>query len=383
MMVTCGSTADLNRGLRVLFLLSKKGGSALRQRMVLCDSDRDYSLRIAGYVRESEFRKEVELIVFSNPDTLNDWLQRETFDVLIVSLEFAASLEHEVTTEGLIWITDGEGGIGPRKAPLQSKYESLPRLLRGWLRHSRRKGSMEGQRDAGASIVAIWSAGGGVGKTKLASSLSGVWAERGLGTFVIGLDPGIYEKADRFPAAFHDVSDWLYAIKSGKDLESWTRGASATSRIHYFLPDSPYREFIGLGRNEGAELLKMASTAFGCHFVLVELGSGWSPFTEEVWSRADVLLCVSTPDELCLRKTDKWLREWSLWSEQPAFREKTIFTVNKSLADTATLSPEWAEQAFRLPYVPEWKQSGERTDPLFQRRLHCLAEELWQRCRSD
>jgi cellulose biosynthesis protein BcsQ len=366
----------------VLFLFVSERRELMRQRIVLCDSDSDYSLGIASFIRESEFRKEVELTVCSHPDSLRDWMKRERFDVLVIGAEFAGDFESGgLLSEGLVWISDGEEGIGAYGAPLLSKYDAVPRLLRTWLRYSR-KPIIGNRKDRGASpIVGIWSAGGGVGKTRLASALSQVWVEQGLDTFVIGLDPGIYESANAYTCAFHDVSEWLYGIKSGMDHVNWLGKAPASSRLHYFLPDSPYREFIGLGRGDGGELLTVAATAFGCDCVLVDLGDRWSPFTEEVWSRSDVLLCISTEEELCLRKTDKWLQEWSAWSEQPAFREKTVFVLNKSLGHKPALATEWVQQAFRLPYVPEWKQSTDRMDPLFQERIHALAEELWTRCR--
>lgn len=348
----------------------------MRHRIALCDSDRDYAGRIAAFVRNSDFRKEVELTVFGSPDAFAEWAKRESFDVLVASVEFAPQLRG-TGEERCLWISEG-GEAGPGGETTLPKYDAAPRLLRAWMRHSRNPANAAERKEA--PIAAVWSVGGGVGKTKLVSEIARVWAGNGLSPFVVGTDPGIYDGAETMPATFHDLGDWLYAIKCGKSPKPDERQTGAASRLHYFLPESPYREFAELSREEARELLRVTAAAAACDVVLIELESPWSAFAAETFQRADALLLVSAADDRCMRKTEKWLEENANRWETPGMEHKTIYALNKALPDRESADSIWAAKAYRLPYVPEWKQDGKRRDAIFDRTAMQVAEVLWARC---
>ncbi|MCI3922514.1 hypothetical protein MO973_19980 [Paenibacillus sp. TRM 82003] len=321
----------------------------------------------------------MELTIFSSAEAFVEWSIREPFDVAVVCDELAADLERlKWKSDRVLWISE-RSGPGPEGSPIVPKYESAPRLVRTWLRHSRAASARDGEKNA--PIAAVWSVGGGAGKTKLVSGIAEAWARSGLSPFVVGADPGLYDGADAFPATFHDVSEWLYALKGGQSPTVGERRAGAAPRMHYFLPDSPYREFAELERREAGELLQVAAAA-DCDIVLVELESPWSAFAAETFHRADALLLVCAADEGCVRKTGKWLEENADRYEAAGMEHKTICAVNKSLPDSfvdRTGFP-WLSKAVQLPYVPEWKQDGKRRDALFDRGIERLAEELRKLC---
>ena|GEM_PF-3101349 len=353
----------------------------MKHRIVLYDTDLDYSRRIAGYIRESDFRKEVELTVCTTIDAFTDSLERQVFDLAVANAELAEKVLDRLPSQGrMVWLTEGIGGTGPGGLEMLQKFQPVPGMLRQWIRLSGLKTVRERQFSPSVPVIAIWSAAGGVGKTKLTSAMAGVWAGKGLRLFVIGVDPGIYGAAAIYSHQYHDVSEWLFAVKTGREVERRYDEGYAPAQLHYFLPDSPYEEFIRMSRKEGAELLRLASNNFGCDAVIVDAGSGYSPFAEEVWSHCDVLVHVCADEPASKLKTEKWIQEWDAWSGQERVLEKSIFVVNKSLNERREGGFSWEHQAFRLPYVPEWKQDMDLVDPVFQQRLIQLAEEVWNRC---
>lgn len=345
----------------------------MRQRIALCDPDREYAERIVSFVRDSEFRKEAEITVCSEPELLPEWIMDRKFDVFAISLDYAEQIGHSIESGvRIVWLSGQERGNGPYGFPLALKYSAAPILIRMWLGDSGRK--TDPGRPKAAPIAAVWSVCGGVGKTKFTSSIANVWRESGRSLFILGIDPGLFTRMAKGEVMFHDVSDWLYAMKSGRRPEGDVKHGTG---LHFLLPDTSYREWVGLGRKESAMLLELAATACGCDAVLVDAGTGWSVFTEEVWNRADALLCLAAEEEHCLIKTDKWLGEWPEWQEGGLYREKTMFAVNKCLPNTPSHAADWFRPAAKFPYVPEWKQVNDRVDPLFQQQIMRLSEELW------
>jgi cellulose biosynthesis protein BcsQ len=348
---------------------------------VLCDPDREYTQRIAWYVRESSFRKEMEITICSSTEALQEWMAVNPLDIAVVSVTAADRLDSKLFESiSILWLTDGEPGEGPYGFPMVSKYETAPRLLQRFVHVRPRKQALLAQKRRAAPITAVWSVAGGVGKTRLSSMLAAEWLRKGRSVFLFGTDPGFYDMPEAYGVTYHDASEWMYAVKTGKPIAPDSEDLLRNPSLHSFHPDTSLREFAALGVEEGGALLEAASLSFGCEGVLVDTAAGWSPFTEYVWRRCDVLLFLSAAEPFSLGKTNQWLERWPGWDESSSYRVKSWFILNKCLKDNQEPKVNWQGDITRLPYVPEWKQSRERVDPLFQQRFHRFSEELWKRC---
>ena len=352
----------------------------MKRTIALCDSDREYADRIAEYARNGDFRKEVEITVCTRPELFADWRRDGRFDVYVAAIELAPAIAGSSgASRPIVWIGEPGAGLGPDGARISNKYEAVPKLLRCWLdRAAAHPNAVVTKR---AAIVGVWSAAGGVGKTRLTGYLADAWTKKGVRTFVAGFDPGATGGAEGETAIYRDASDWLYAIKSGRPIEESRRATDEAALWHGFSSGCSYREWAGIGRREGEALLEAAAADIGDGIVLADAGTGWSAWAEVVWDRSDEILCVVTEERSCLAKTDKWLNDWPEWEVSGAYRAKTRFVVNRCLNGEAPLgSLDRGRQAFRLPYVPEWKQHAERNDPVFQREATRLAEEVRAAC---
>ena len=348
----------------------------MKRTVLLCDPDREYAERIAEYARNGMFRKEVEITVCTRPELFAEWLGDGKYDVYVASAEAASALSGgSALQRNVVWIGETGGRFGPGGATVLNKYEAAPKLLRAWLDRA----PPAGRGETRAAVVGVWSAAGGVGKTRLIRSLAGAWARSGLRCFVAGIDPG--GSADGLPegAAGRDVSDWLYAIKTGRSIAPEEVGDDGGALIRGFTSACSYREWAAIDRRAGESLLEAAASDIGEGIVLADAGTGWSPWAEAVLGRSDGILCVASEEPTCLAKTGKWLRDWPEWEENGTYRAKTKFVVNRCLDRDIAGSAGWEREAFRLPYVPEWKQDAERRDPVFQ----CAAERIAEEARAE
>ncbi|TLS50168.1 hypothetical protein FE782_21070 [Paenibacillus antri] len=347
----------------------------MKRTILLYDPDREYAERIADYARNSYFRKEVEVTVCTRPELFAEWLRDGRFDVFVAAASAADEIPGvERLPRPVVWLGEEGGRVDSVVGTALCKYEAAPKLLRAWL--DRAAGaSAEGKR---ASIVGVWSAAGGVGKTRIIACLAEAWVRSGVRTFVAGFDPGGGLQDD--VAAGRDVSEWLYSIKSGRPIGEELPAALGAATLYGFSPASSYREWASVGRREAEALLEAATLDVCDGIVLADAGTGWSPWAEVVWGRSDEILCVSSEDPACLEKTEKWLNDWPEWEERGAYRAKTRFALNRCLNLSGSECYGWTRGAFRLPYVPEWKQDAARRDPAFQAAGERLAEEVRARC---
>lgn len=354
----------------------------MRRRIALCGTDLDYARRMAAYVRESRFRGAAEIVVFQKPEALAASSGREPPDVIVLDAAFASWSASLPDTARIVWLGEDDGETGPDGVPMMSKYEPASRLLDNWLRTGNRPSADTAEKCTNAAVVAVWSSCGGVGKTTVASMLADLWLHSKRNVFLIGFDPGTYRLLHRSPVSFHDLGDWLFAIKSGRSVERFEPDNDTEGRLHLFLPGTPLQERINIGSGEGKRIIETASARFGCDAVIVDAETGWSAFAAAALHCADAVVWLDADDEESLRKSEVWLGEWPEWLPEGEWIAKTLFVLNKCLhaapaPDTGTYAPN---RALRFPYVPEWKQDKQHQDPLFAYPLQRLSEEVRALC---
>lgn len=146
---------------------------------------------------------------------------------------------------------------------------------------------------APAPWLAIAGAKGGVGKTMLATNLALLLARAGYRPLLVDFDPGC-----------GNVGVHL-RLGATRDLEDVAAGRCAP---HEALLDGPGRIRVLLGRSGSTALTEVlppqldallravSAAAAGCDVVVVDTGAGIGPMTLAAAARADLTLCVTTPD---------------------------------------------------------------------------------------
>ncbi|HZG88510.1 hypothetical protein [Paenibacillus sp.] len=348
----------------------------MRKRIALCDEDTEYAVRVAEYVKESDYRREAEIAVCSRPELLLEWWRSGSCDLYVASVEFEERLKEAAGSDGFVWIGEGRREALDGSAVV-SKYEAVPKLLSMWLS---RCGGGRASKARRAPIVGIWSVAGGAGRTRIAAHAAIALAAKGRKPFLLAVDPVPDGGRRRCSSAEHDIGEWLYAIKAGRPIPGPEESLPLDADMHRLSPESSFREWQSIRSSEGERLLEAAAGSFGCGIVLADAGAGWSPWGEQVWRHSEAVVCIVPEEEISVRKTDKWLQEWPEWGDGGTYRMKCRFVVNKCVRPEPRFVFSWCAEAFRLPYVPEWKQDAGRGDPLFSEAADRLAEELWSRC---
>jgi len=355
----------------------------MRLRIAVCDPDTEYARRLAGLIGSGEAAGTAGIAVCTRPELLAEWMAAGRCDLYIVGAEWAEEIGPAASGGGaVVWIGENEGGTGPNGEPVWSRYMGGPEWasrLSGLLRRQEPHGG-----ESPSPVVGIWSPGGGAGRTTLIAHLAKLRTERGLRTFAVGIDPGTV----RGEAEEHDLSDWLFRIKAGTVAEpdpaqppAEEREAFSGALLQTFSGDSSYFEWCAVGAAEGERLLDAAAGAVRGGMVLADAGAGWSWWAETVWKRSAVIVCLIPEDALALSKAERWFAGWPEWREGGAFRNKALIVMNRCLSPGArSEAAPRTPGALRLPYVPEWKQDAERTDPEYQLAAMRLLAEVEAAC---
>lgn len=192
-----------------------------------------------------------------------------------------------------------------------------------------------------ASIGVSFSAGGGVGKTTIASNIGCTTALMGIPTVAVDLDlgygdldtaTGLVDPTDRTkiikakaPAdGWVTVSDWRrYAVSLKQNILQHNSGL-------YVIPAYPYAG-DDLSESEVEELLYSVSEIFG--FVVVDLGvDGFSPHARVALRMADVVMMVGGQDEKTIGKISHFLKQ------EGGYNNKMSLVINK-VSPTGFYSP--------------------------------------------
>lgn len=351
----------------------------MRLRIAICDPDTDYAMRMAEFIRNDGAPRTADIAVCTRPELLAEWRKSGRYDLYVVNVDWAERIGPVSAGDlSVVWLGERAGGSGPNGDAIWMKYTAAPVLIRNWEERARRSGARE---DSGtAAVVGVWSPVGGAGRTTLIAHLAKLRSAMGLRTFAAGIDPGTV----RTEAEQHDLSDWLFRIKSNAELElnEGEQESFPGSLVHTFSDHSSYSEWCALGAEEGKRLLDAAASLVGGGMVLADAGAGWSPWAETVWRESTVLICL-VPDDLdAARKSDRWFAGWPEWGDGGAYRNKTVFALNRCLRMIAreASTSSWTDGAQRIPYVPEWKQDAHKIDPDFQRAAMRLHAEVEARC---
>jgi hypothetical protein len=352
----------------------------VRKRIVLCDSDQDYAIRVSNYVHEQRWRRELQLTVCTSIQSLMDLLKHSNPELIVIheSFRLCDELEHIVQTK--IWLTEEKIFSRYLQPNACSKYEYMPLLIRAWLDRCEPT-TKQTYESTFSSVITIWSPHGGIGKTTLALKLAEFWAINKERTFLIS--PEVTETSMNFEkqSVIHNVSEWLYAWKCGNQFQpSIINNHNDNLYLHCLSSQISLREFVTMKNNDADEILQHARNAFGCKYVIVDAGYGWSEFAEAALLHSDIVVFMVIDDPVRMSYLKRWMNDFLEWNMNGELHQKSLFVCNKSLQSSMKHGFHSLGTPLHLPYVPEWKYNHNFCDPLYSHHLKFIAEALMNRC---
>lgn len=321
--------------------------------IVLATPIREYAVRLAEYLRETEPGWEIS--AFTHEQALRLRLQDAArIDALIGHPEWLRKAEALMKGVGRVAAWSEEPGETGGAWPELNVYQPLPGVaaeIRGLLADS-----VSGAR-GNCRLLTVFSASGGAGKTSAALNLVRLAGERGWRTLYLNLET-INATFRLFGRGEPDsLSRLLYALQAEPDR--FAERLAQTVRHHSFLradlvdaPDHP-----GERSAMTPELLESLTAAIResgrYDLVVADPDSGASPWHAKLIALSDRVVWLVSDDWQCRTRTDRlagfWQEEWPDWAGKISMVRNRAQSVSSNHL-RLPLPP-----AAALPYVPQWK----------------------------
>ncbi|REK75667.1 hypothetical protein [Paenibacillus paeoniae] len=345
-----------------------------RYQLAIAVKDKEYTRRIADYIRGSSFGERWQVSAFTHPNACKQFAkQGYAIDLIAAEPDLLRELQSELSHIPSITLVARLGETGGQPELLQ--YQALPLLLQGITDHFEAMSHKSGRglsmhpAGKGAMVLTVHSASGGVGKTTLALHLVGAASARGLRMLYLNLERwNTSELWLQFGGdAIWDgegLSELLYAIKAGsKSYAAWLaqhRKFHPQLKCDYLLGFRNQEDRASLLPADAAAIVDSIAQSGHYDGIVVDMDDGLDELHIELLMRADRNLWVVSGDQSAQTKQSLMLR-YGGQKFGEAFRgisarsEVVCNGMNAEIGNSLS-AMEASLAPVALPLVREWRQ---------------------------
>ncbi|MFF2481819.1 hypothetical protein [Paenibacillus sp. NPDC058071] len=292
----------------------------MRLQVAIAVKEQEYARRLADYVRNSPIGEQWQLTVFTHPDAFVQYL-RSGYPVDLVAaqpsmLSAASDSLGKVPVAALVTAR----GQCPEYEEIR-QYQPLPELLRSLSALYAGASGGKAHRGAegdGSSVIAVYSASGGVGKTTLSLQLMETAAAKGCRAFYLNLerwsawhyklDGGELEVGGEGHHQGEGLSQLLYVLKSQPERAGdWLlkhRKRHPRFKGDYLLPCSNQEDRLALSAADAEAIVKAISATGQYDLIVVDLDEGTDELHMTICERSDQIIWLLTDDPSVRRKAE-------------------------------------------------------------------------------
>lgn len=223
--------------------------------------------------------------------------------------------------------------------------------------------AVENQKNAAAqsTIISVYSAIGGSGKTTVALNAAQQFAEQGRSVLYVSLELDASVTFMSGGIGRCDMSRLNYYLQSrpqqaAYQLERMIESA-ACGGFHYITPSKHIRELAEMTEDNTMALVDCLQALHQYEIILIDLDSSPSERCKAVLERSNFVCWVLLDDIHGLHKTMKHLHYLKSVQGLSDVMDRTCFFINKFTGRkiNGQLLSQISESASELPYIPAWK----------------------------
>lgn len=367
----------------------------MRFQIVVAVEEQEYVRRLAEYVRNSPFGEQWQLTAFTNPEAFGQFL-KGGYPVDFIAAQ--PSMLHAVgdifSNVPIAALVTSRGQWS--KHPELQQFQPLPELLQSFIALH----AASGNRTQGANVeregtvISVYSASGGVGKTTLSLQLVNTAGYNGYRVFYLNL-----ERWNTMETWLGDtnssegeegLSQLLYGLKSQPDqVGGWLakhRKRHPLLKGDYLLPFSNVDDRLTLQTTDVKAIIQTIVSSGQYDFVVIDLDDGLDEFQLSLFEQSDQVIWVITDDPSVQRKCELAYRYGERkWNEEfQRIDRRYQFVVNRhSVIEDGQLNSE-PLQGFKTitATLPEVKGSNRSAtssiiaSPLYKAAVEKLFQHL-------
>lgn len=356
------SLADRRRGAangRITVVVKREGGRNMeKRRIAILDNDLAYTNMLLNYVRTSEYRTKMIVKIFTEPGMLEE---PDSFDLILAGSDLLPEqIPSAIPVAGLV-----DEPVPADNAELKIyRFQPLNQLfsqLTAIMMERPNPWRLTGGEEAEPSLISVYSAVGGGGKTALAVHLAATLAFQGSKVFYLSLET--VRSIPYFPRqpekrSFERMLYYLQAespyIQS--KLEQY-KSIDPVSKVEYLDPCERMEEMEGMTEQDTQRLLWLLKQS-DYDYVIIDGDSAMHTRAMASLMASDRILWLIEDELNHLTKTKQVYERFRLEAGKSVTEGKlpeVSFILNKYTGSLVNDIGGFGFPLFgHLPYVPDW-----------------------------
>jgi cellulose biosynthesis protein BcsQ len=344
-----------------------------KQSLIIAVKEAEYIDRLAEYIRHSPFGEIWQLTAFTNPAALKHFIRGGyRIDFIVAQPAMLEGLSESIGSIPAAALVSYYGQC--QDIPEVMQYQPLPQLLQSfsavYAASGERFNHAVSNGNGSASVVSVYSASGGIGKTTLALQLAQQAGLSGLRVFYLNLEQWNATSLWFGEEGGDDFSQMLYTLQTLPDKAfvrlTELRKRHSAMKFDYLSPCRNAEERLSLTAEHVKQLLSAIIGTSQYDLIVVDLDSRLEPLHYEIFAASDHTLWLVSDQAVVRRKTEIALQ----YGEQKW--GQAFIELKRSIRFIQIQSEQGDQQELEgklnlridgiLPYVTEWANGRQPVD---------------------
>jgi len=317
----------------------------MRIKLLVATNNADYTEHISSYISEN-YSDAIVVSVCRTNKHLRETLSTQKFDVALVDSAMIEELELTSVSLPMLLVSEEEAEENTTYAFEKIiKYQRISLIVAELLENCAKVSKYgQGTNSEKACITAIWSPGGGVGKTSVALSYATKKVSEGKQVLYLNLEP-----FSSVPAYFYETGKSISAVfemleNSEGNIKMLIRGICQqdSAGVAYFCRPENFDDMYALSAENIAELTTVCAGVTEELVIDMSCVCDWR--TRKVFELADKIFLVTDATRTAEVKLSQFITQHTVYEK---IKEKTVFIANKG----ATAVSQIKGPTLYLPFV--------------------------------